>query len=58
MSGYAASPGNPAPERLELATIYLRYAASAIERGCAGPPGPDEPLSPAGRAAEPGRARR
>ena len=25
-------PGNPAPERLELATIYLRYAASAIER--------------------------
>ena len=32
VSGYAASPGNPAPERLELATIYLRYAASAIER--------------------------
>ena len=32
VSGYATSPGNPAPERLELATIYLRYAASAIER--------------------------
>ena len=32
VSGYAASPGNPASERLELATIYLRYAASAIER--------------------------
>ena len=32
VSGYAAAPGNPAPERLELATIYLRYAASAIER--------------------------
>ena len=32
VSGYASSPGNPAPERLELATIYLRYAASAIER--------------------------
>ncbi len=32
VSGYAASPGSPAPERLELATIYLRYAASAIER--------------------------
>ena len=32
VSGYAASPGNPAPERLELATIYLSYAASAIER--------------------------
>ena len=32
VSGCAASPGNPAPERLELATIYLRYAASAIER--------------------------
>ena len=32
VSGYAASPGNPAPERLELATIYLNYAASAIER--------------------------
>ena len=32
VSGYAASPGNPAPERLELATSYLRYAASAIER--------------------------
>jgi signal transduction histidine kinase/ABC-type multidrug transport system ATPase subunit len=32
VSGYAASPGLPAPERLELATIYLSYAASAIER--------------------------
>ena len=32
VSGYATSPGNPASERLELATIYLRYAASAIER--------------------------
>ena len=32
VSGYAASAGNPAPERLELATIYLSYAASAIER--------------------------
>jgi signal transduction histidine kinase/ABC-type branched-subunit amino acid transport system ATPase component len=32
VSGFATSVGNPAPDRLELATLYLNYAASAIER--------------------------
>ncbi len=32
VSGFGTAVGNPAPDRLELATIYLGYAAAAIER--------------------------
>jgi signal transduction histidine kinase len=32
VSGFATSVGRPEPERLELARLYLGYAASAIER--------------------------
>ena len=32
VSGYGASIGRPDPERLELARLYLGYAAAAIER--------------------------